>query len=121
MATITMWVIRTVILVLVLLAMGCTSFTVTFSDGTTIDSWGGVLVGRKDTFVVTNSRLDEATNTLYESRVERNTEEDVSAQQAAIQALVDMAKGAQAMNVAMFEAEMAAKAAAAAAAAQGHE
>lgn len=91
----------------------------------TVTTLGGALVGRKDNFTIKHEWIEEGAtpdkDVLHEITISRNTEEDVSAQQAAIQALVDMAKGAQAMNVTMFEAEMAAKAASAAAAGAAHE
>jgi len=75
---------RWIALSLAVLLSGCTSFEVVYPDGTMVRQSGAPLVSRKDSFIVKHEWLDEATNTLHTVTVERNTDENASAQLEAL-------------------------------------
>jgi hypothetical protein len=75
---------RLLALSLAVLLSGCTTFEVTYRDGTVVRQSGAPLVSRKDSFRVTHEWLDAETNTLHQVTVERNTDENASAQLEAL-------------------------------------
>jgi hypothetical protein len=66
----------------------------------TIKEWTGPLMNKQSGFDTAHEWLDEATNTLHEERVARNTDENANAQVQVIQILADKLEAAYAAKAA---------------------
>jgi len=68
---------------------GCTKFNATVPGGMNVSEWGAPLVNRKAGTIITHQWLDEETNTLHETRIQRNVDEDTSGQESVTKYLID--------------------------------
>lgn len=81
------------LIVAVLTLTGCTSFKVTYPDGTGVTSIGAPLVNRDESFSVTHQWLG-ADNVLHQVTVEKNTKENTDRQLELMRAAFDAGKAA---------------------------
>ncbi len=79
-----------VVILTVILALGCTHFSVVLPDGTQVNEVGAPLLSRQGEFLILHEWLDEATNTLHEVRVSRNVEENADAQYRALNRMASL-------------------------------